>query len=68
MSSNICEVVYDKYCGTHGFNNPKTKNITLKELYNKYIDTAKHYTDEKAIQYYNSKFPVHMHIKYIFVL
>ena len=65
MSSSICEVIYDKYCGIHGFNNPKTKNITLKELYNKYIDTAKHYTDEKAIQYYNSKFPVHMHIKYI---
>lgn len=65
MSSTICEVIYDKFCFTHGFTNPETKMITLKELYNKYIDTAKHYTDEKAVQYYNNKFPAHMHINYV---
>ena len=41
---------YDKYCGDHGFSNPKTVNITLNDLYSGDYTT---YTDKKAIDKFN---------------
>lgn len=41
---------YDKYCGDHGFSNPKTINITLNDLYSGEYVT---YTDKIAIDKFN---------------
>ena len=41
---------YDKYCGDHGFSNPKTINITLNDLYSGDYIT---YTDKIAIDKFN---------------